>query len=298
MLIKRILKDCNEKYSSPKNRCYKCDHPSECPGNCNECLRQIHFDADKEDKRHSYNCRRLARYYVCKYAFKYTSEMIYALDGIDKLLRADNLNVLSIGCGPCTDLFAFDYLRESGKYRFNKLEYVGVEPLDAWREIQEQIQIQCCKTNMKTYFKHNRIQDFLPILTKDRYKSDVIIMNYFLSDFRKYGGENSVIDFLRKIVYYIVNVSPDAVIIINDINLDCSRGGGRDYFDTLFDILQMKGFKCVRRHFNNSNKPNHFDYGDEYSSNELIFTNELIFKYNYYEPYSSCSSAQIIIYKE
>ena len=60
----------------------------------------------------------------------------------------------------------------------------------------------------------------------------------------------------------------------------------------------MKGFKCVRRHFNNSNKPNHCDYGDEYSSNELIFTNELIFKYNYYEPYSSCSSAQIIIYKE
>lgn len=295
MLIGEILKYCDENYSLKKCRCFDCDHPGECPGDCKECLRQIHFQANEDDKRHSYNCKNLANCYVCKYAFKYTSEMCRALKGIERLSCASELRVLSIGCGPCTDLFALDCLKKKGEYSFRKINYIGVEPLETWKKIHSRI--KCYDYSYKVFFMYNYIQYILPSLIEDRFEADIIIMNYLLSDFHKYGGEENVLDFLDCLVYYIINVSPNAVIVINDINLCCLKGGGRDYYDKLFDKIKKLGYKCDRRHFFNSNKPNHFDYGDEYPSNELIFSDEFISEYEYYEPYRSCASAQIIIYK-
>lgn len=293
MLIEKILEYCDDNFPSEHYRCIDCDHPGICPRDCNECLRQIHFEADQEGKRHSYDCRNLANCYVCKYAFKYTSEICYALKGGDRLANANKLTVLSIGCGPCTDLFAFDYMREKGYYSFEEMKYIGVEPLKTWSGIHDQIE-KCRKPYIQTSFVYKYIQDFLPNLIEEEYKADVIIMNYLLSDFHKYGGSENVLDFLDCLVYYIIEVSPNAVIIINDINLDCSRGGGRDYFDILF--RQLKGFRRVRRHFYNSNKPSHYEYGDEYPSNQLVFSDDLVSEYDLYNPYRSCGSAQIIIY--
>lgn len=51
-------------------------------------------------------------------------------------------------------------------------------------------------------------------------------------------------------------------------------------------------------HFDNVNKDRHFDYGDEYNSNALIF-----YKISYvikraYNPFDRCASAQILIKKD
>lgn len=116
--------------------------------------------------------------------------------------------------------------------------------------------------------------------------------------FFKYGGNQSVLDFLDELVYYIVNICQYTTVIINDINLDCSRGGCRDHFDTLYLKLRTEGYSCLRRHFNNSNRNNHYDYGREYDRNDLVFPDEYIRNFWAYNPYESCSSAQIIIYKE
>ena len=53
-----------------------------------------------------------------------------------------NLKVLSFGCGPCTDLFAIDYLRVSGKLCYQILDYRGVDySRDVWNFIVQFIQI-------------------------------------------------------------------------------------------------------------------------------------------------------------
>lgn len=63
------------------------------------------------------DCTHMADFYMCKYSYRYTSEIIYALEWMPSLSSEKNLKVLSFGCGPCTDLFAIDYLRVSGKNR-------------------------------------------------------------------------------------------------------------------------------------------------------------------------------------
>lgn len=66
-------------------------------------------------------------FYMCKYSYRYTSEIIYALEWMPSLSSEKNLKVLSFGCGPCTDLFAIDYLRVSGKLCYQILDYRGVD---------------------------------------------------------------------------------------------------------------------------------------------------------------------------
>lgn len=50
--------------------------------------------------------------------------------------------------------------------------------------------------------------------------------------------------------------------------------------------------------FNNLNKEKHFDYGREYSSNELIFDIDSEEIEETYQPFDSCASAQILIKKK
>ena len=57
--------------------------------------------------------------------------------------------------------------------------------------------------------------------------------------------------------------------------------------------------KIVRRmHFNNNNKDRHFEYGDEYKRNCLIFDDIPDEIRKAYNPFDSCASAQILIKKE
>lgn len=302
MLITEMIEYCKKDYSNKCVMCTSCNHPSKCPGDCSECLRQIHYNHCDSNARHRYDCRFISDYYVCKYSFKYTSEIIYALrqDEVSYLQDNKKLKVLSIGCGPCTDLFALDYLKNTEEYNFDKLKYIGVDLLpQPWERLHNEIEgYYANDPEIITGFAYNNINNVIPILLDKEFKADLIIMNYLLSDFHKYGGERSVLDFLGKLVYYINNICPDTAIVINDINLDCSRGGGRDYFDKLFCKLAPSGFRCRQLHFDNSNKERHFEYGNEYPSNDLLFDPRFVNEYYSFAPYESCASAQIIIYKE
>lgn len=302
MLIDEMLEYCKNDYSNKKRACTDCNHPCKCPGDCSECLRQIHYDHCDTNARHSYDCRFISDYYVCKYSFKYTSEIIYALrqDEVSYLQDKSKLNVLSIGCGPCTDLFALDYLKNTEEYNFDKLKYIGVDLLpQPWERLHNEIKgYYPNDPEIITGFAYNNINNVIPILIDKEFKADLIIMNYLLSDFHKYGGQRSVLDFLNNLVYYINNICPDTAIVINDINLDCSRGGGRDYFDTLYRKLACLGFHCCKLHFKNSVRGNQYNYGDQYFSNDLLFDPRFVNEYYNFDPYKSCASAQIIIYKE
>ena len=76
MLIDDLVEYCDEQYQSGecgactgKDRCV-----NECDGNCKLCLDDIHFY--EQQRRTQYDCERLLYYYVCRYSYKYCSEII------------------------------------------------------------------------------------------------------------------------------------------------------------------------------------------------------------------------------
>ena len=63
--------------------------------------------------------------------------------------------------------------------------------------------------------------------------------------------------------------------------------------------LKINTPKIVRKmHFDNINRDRHFEYGEEYQSNELIFDDISSKIKRAYNPFESCASAQILIKKQ
>jgi hypothetical protein len=84
----------------------------------------------------------------------------------------------------------------------------------------------------------------------------------------------------------------NAYIVFNDINLSTAYGGGREYFDKMLNLLDVGVHD--RGHFHNDNKQNTYGYGREFPENTLIFPMASMQEYN---PFGSCSSAQMIYKK-
>lgn len=114
----------------------------------------------------------------------------------------------------------------------------------------------------------------------------------------KHSDEKEIIHFINKLADFLNSYEEMPIYILcNDINLSKSLGGGREFFDILESRIENP--KIVRRmHFNNINKENHYGYGDEYNSSDLVFNNIPDEIRNAYNPFESCASAQILIKKE
>ena len=109
-LYQTLTEFCDERYRNMG--CYQCVHFNGCPGNpcknCKQCLEEVHYPTKYPKGRKDYDCERMLNFYVCDYSSKYASEMLYLLRKSKALEEIVNYNVLSIGCGACPDLMAFE----------------------------------------------------------------------------------------------------------------------------------------------------------------------------------------------
>lgn len=297
----RISKKCNDRNVTRTEceQCAGCTYGANCPHDCATCLQYIHFP-DRAPERRQYDCTHMADYYYCKYSFRYASEIVYGLRQIADIKDKRNLKVMSVGCGPCTELAAIDYLRQRGELQYDTLEFHGIDPLsqvwdNIWKDIKDYF-------GGGIEFYPNDVLDLVDIIIKKQWIPDVIIFQYVFSDMYKNNTQKDIEEFIEKLACFLDEQTDKSIYILaNDINLSTSYGGGRDFFDILKD--KMHASKIVKKfHFDNLSKESHFNYGEEYLSNELIFdidskeidSEEIA---ETYEPFDSCASAQILITK-
>ena len=79
MLIDELVSFCDEEYQN--SECFPCSAKvmceRECGYNCKDCLDDIHFH--HHTYRDEYNCERLLDYYICRYSYKYSKEILYLI---------------------------------------------------------------------------------------------------------------------------------------------------------------------------------------------------------------------------
>ena len=291
-MLNELVRLCNGRYQS--NRCASCSYGIYCPHDCEKCLEYIHFPQRAPAER-KYDCKRMMDYYVCKYIHKYTSELIYAFSMLRDIQEKRHLKVLSIGCGPCTDLLALNYLNNQGTYSFESLDYRGVEiDTEIWSYIHDDLW-----TMLPQGWSFSIIPEdicyYINALLQQDWKPDLIVFQYVFSDMQKHTEPDMMTTTIGAFAQFVDSCERNTYVVCNDINLSNDRGGGRDCFDRLFGGMRSR-VTPHRFHFNNSNRETHYDYGYEYESNALIVSpgDELLF----YQPYRSCASAQMIIKRE
>ena len=127
---------------------------------------------------------------------------------------------------------------------------------------------------------------------------NLIVFQYVFSDIQKHTTANDIkhsIDTFAE--YYNAKVLQNTYVILNDINLGCGYGGGRDHFDTLLSKLNNSQYS--KTHFCNDNAtseyyPRGYTYGEELPDNQNLFNLTNLKKFS---PFNTCASAQMIIKK-
>lgn len=286
MLIDDLIEYCDEQYKN--GVCWACTGEekcsSECDGNCKLCLDDIHFHTN--ERRNHYDCERLLYYYVCRYTYKYCSEMIYALKQID-LSKYPYLHILSLGCGGAPDLMAFQYMNYN-----QKISYVGLDKNVYWEDIHNYIinnyndgKVQFLRDiNVLNYFNEHKIT-----------KCNVIIIQYLISFFYSSQGENGVRRWFSELAQSIVKNKPDnspLLVIINDVD---SIKTGRDALPIFVEEIEKVGLDVNRQLRRRFKQNNYFAGSIQYASKKNVFDSiSDEFQKNYCVALS-CESAQLIL---
>ncbi len=300
-MLSQLVHLCDERYHNYAE-CDTCPNSNFCQHNCGECLKATHFSKEALVKRH-YDCTKMMDFYVCKYAYRYTSELIYAFSMLQDLKTKENLKVLSLGCGPCTDLLALDYLKQHNEYHFETLDYRGVEinPI-IWENIHKDIRNIVKEISGWSFAVFPQdIAQYICEQNMNQWKPDLIVLQYVLSDMCKNMESKEINKVIKIIANYVDQLRNETYIVCNDINLSCSMGGGRECFDSILEKI-CTNTQYSQNHFFNNSKSNHFEYGVEYDKNDIVMDgldNNVWLKYlkDNYNLFESCASAQMIIKK-
>ena len=245
MLLEYLVDYCFQDYN--QYGCFPCNHPSGCPHlqYCKDCLEEIHYPGRHPNGRRNYDCQRLRDFYVCDYSFKYASEYLHMLNATHALDSLRRYYIISIGCGPCTDLIAFEkYNYEMGQDK--KIRYLGVDLNEGWSKIHNEISHYCeseAEQDIKTGFFYDdtsRLPDDINLS-----KVNILSLQYVVSSIFQSGGATAVQSFFTTLVQKIVlkrNPNKPFIIFINDVN---SNNMGRDCFVFIHNVLRQYNIRSV-----------------------------------------------------
>jgi hypothetical protein len=287
--IASLVEFCNSQYVESERRCEDCKN--DCQGSCELCLQAIFRGMSRR-----YNCRNIVNYYVCKYLYKYSSEITYLLKSLPNFFsHNDTLKVLSVGCGPASELFGIIKFLELSAFN-NRIEYYGVDLNKIWLPIHEQIKaiLTISSSRFAARFSHIDIFKLTDKFAQESWKPNILILQYVLSDMLNFG-EDDVEDFINNIINKLIKQMPfGSYLIINDINLGRDQTEPRYYYTKIFQAtnkITSCGTFCY--HFKNEFQ-RFYPYGQRHPSNNILFSipDEIKSKY---DPWRYCSSAQIAI---
>lgn len=292
MLLNAIVDYCDKSYKKKcKRACFPCNHPTQCPQNCEICLEQVHYRSKYPYGRKDYNCSKIVDFYTCKYLYKYASEIEYALQQASCLDEFNEIHMLSIGCGPSPDLMAVQhYLTE---YDLNiPIKYFGFDHNELWEPVQDEIydiaseyeidKVKFFKEDVIDYFSENSIG-----------KANVLTLQYIISHMNINGRRSEITSFFDDLVLNVIlKMESKSIIILNDIN----HYSARDRFIDLYNKIESRGRRVRMNNYYFEHNIVHDSqrFGTRHKRKSAIYDvpEEILNKYN---PWMYCTSAQSII---
>lgn len=281
MLIDNVIDFCDHEYRN--HECGSCQKEHLCNHDCKKCLDDLHYHYNKI--RADYSCEHLLDYYECRYAHKYCSEMIYALNNVD-LSKYPKLNILSLGCGGAPDLMAFDYINPGPK-----ISYKGVDINTSWEKIHNYIEANFTNGTAK-FFRNIDVLDFLN--NNSISGCNVICIEYLISFFYNRVGSAGVRRWFGQLAEQIVSYKPSGspmLIIINDVD---SINTGRDTFPFIREEIEKLGIEVINEYRCRFKSHNYYKGSARYLSQANIFSIPEEFK-DRYKVAIRCESAQLIL---
>lgn len=260
------------------SKCRQCGR-----NDCYNCLQYIHSICTKNEH---YACEKITYNYILKYGYRYVSEMAWAFLSVKNLFNLQQpINIFSVGCGPSTELYGAAVV-----FRNTPLDYSGFDLSNTWHPMQ---QYNMSNLGNAVRYIHYYNTDFIQYVINSNACCDILVLNYFFSDFIKYQPQKceTFIDELVK----LIQQGRFTTIIINDIMLLYNSGTAYYCMKKIARSLrntQNLMFQYQRRHFAFPNRWQ-FPYGEKLK--DSIGFKPIIPEALPFEPFTTCGSIQLII---
>lgn len=300
MLIDHLVSFCDTMYSSLGSNCGceggHCNHPSgECSGSCYNCLYHIHYpDRAPEPAKKEYDCVKMLFHYVCQYSYLYTTELLCAFENEWSFIKDfPYYHILSLGCGGCADLLAFDYLRQKNDF-ITPISYMGIDVNDLWTPIHLSIKDYCENNNIRFQTHYYDVFDFFN--ENNVPNTNIIVISYLLSylyNTDQIAAINSLAENLARRA--IKEKDMPLLLIINDVN---SYKRGRDHFSAFVNAIQKSGLTIAKKEFKYFDTGYLFDgqkLGSPYSVNKVVLPVPREMQAKYHASTSINSTVQLLV---
>lgn len=281
MLIDEIVCFCHRELQS--THCEDCQNNDFCGNNCKNCLDDLHYHTNHI--RDDYDCERLLDFYVCRYSYKYCSEMMYALESVD-LSAYPYFHILSLGCGGAADLMAFDCMNFP-----QALSYIGFDKNPYWEKIHNEIEERFTSGKAQFFRDIDVLEAFEKMSVPE---CNILSIEYLISFFYNTVGERGMECWFRQLVSRIIEHKPadsPLLVIINDVD---SINTGRDTFLLLKRIIEESGLRVSFERRMRFKETSYFQNSIKHNSRQNKFELPQFIKDNYY-PAINCESAQLIL---
>lgn len=199
-----------------------CDCKCNSYSNCMDCLWKIFFESKHRMRR--YQCLPITYSYVEHYTDAFASEIYRILLPFDEIWsNIDNKNIVSIGCGPATELIAIEKIMRDKSIQ-SVCNYIGFDPNPIWNSTWNILLNIFNSHNIRSLFQNSMLYQSNPVLQDTK----LLILNYVVSDVYKHAKSPRIdtVNFLQNDITSIIQqLSADSYILINDVN---SKNMGRE----------------------------------------------------------------------
>jgi len=212
---KNLYKPCPQTDNGICNNDPLCECRCFIYSDCKTCLSNIFFNY--EHRLRTYKCLPITYSYVERYTNIFASEIYRILFQYDDIWNnISNKNIVSIGCGPATELIAIEKIMRDKAVQ-PTCQYMGFDPNNIWSSVWNILTNIFQSHNIQLSFIDSMLSIDNPVLKNTK----LLILNHVVSDVFKHAQNPKVdiINFLQNDITPIIQQMPiDSFILINDIN--------------------------------------------------------------------------------
>ncbi|WP_288959225.1 hypothetical protein [uncultured Treponema sp.] len=294
-VYQQYITDCFSSYKPCQlGNCSDQDCKCDCVQsyNCVQCLSDMYNNPIHSYR--TYNCVPITFSYVIRYANRYSSEIYTILNCLQKLFERSTIKVISLGCGPATELIALDKKCSESNTSFS---FIGFDTNHIWNNCQSILAKNFQQKGISVHFLEKNLDKDFRFLSN----TDLLILNYVISDIYKHDYEK-LPQFFSSLTDIFMSMPNNSYIIINDVN---SYNMGRDEIENWvfnlnfanYNIIKLGCvFECSKR--NENARFNKFNNGI-IPNTSFVFSNPTIQGIeSFYDNVNECRSAFVVLKKE
>lgn len=241
-------------------------------------------------------CPKMLHHYVCQYSYLYATEILCALrEKAVYLTDYPYYHILSLGCGGCADLMAFERFYDENNLT-TPVSYVGIDINELWKPITSQIKNYCENRN----FKYQSIYEdvFDSFHQRAIASTNVIVISYLISYLYNTDQISAIDSLFADIARNVIarkERGQKLLLIINDVN---SRYRGRNYFNWLKNKVEEYDFASVistEKYFDPGALYDGQKIGTPYATKHSLFAIPLNIRRDYHAQANCKQTFQLIL---